>query len=269
MNIAPIRHQSYLEIKNDIQNLDVIFRTGGTVSNFSNPYSKTGYGFNLLEIMRYGAAPLMQIYNKQLRWKRNYLDIIGELIGGKKVIYVANIFREPREVEYAIAKLKAYGCIIEGVELGNEQFLAIRGMSGEDYIKACEKFKFLAKDYKLIYQLTKGEWIKEIEFNNAVLPHGESFSFHHYFKPSDNESPKTLLTRLKNIAPDCYLSEWNLLEGYDRNPSGNVSLAKEVLKLCYDLNIKHCYHNLVSDEFGVFDMEFKKRNDIYDLFPKV
>jgi len=269
MNFAPIRQQSYLSIKDDLQSLDVIFRTGGTVSNFANPYSKNGYGFNFLEVMRYGTAPLMQIYNKQIRWKKNYLDILCEVLAGKRIIYVANLFRDALEAEYAVKKLKAYGCVIEGIELGNEQFLAVRGMSGPDYVKACEKFKFLAKEYKLIYQLTKGEWIKEIEFNKAVLPHGNSFSFHHYFKPTDTESPKQLLTRLKTIAPDCYLTEWNLLEGYIENPTGNVNLAKEVIKRCDDLDIKYCFHNVVSDDFGVFDNELKRRDEIFELFPKI
>lgn len=268
MNVAPIRRESFLDIKNDIQALDVLFRTGGTMSNFSNPYSKNGYGFEFLDVLKNGTSQLMQIYMNQLFWSKNYLDIMGEVLHDKRILYVANIFRPASEAEYAIKRLEDYNCKVQ-VGLGNEQFLKIRGLSGKAYVEACKKFAFLRKDYKVYYQLTKGLLAKEIEFNKAVLPYGEYFDVHHYFKPTDKETPRELLTRLKNLAGNLCLSEWNLEESYEDNPEGNVALAKDVIQICGDLGIDYVYHNLVSDDYGVFDNSLKRRNDLYNLFPKV
>lgn len=268
MNFSPIKKEDYSAIKNDLQKLDVIFRTGGTVANYANPYSNNGYGFNFWELVFKGTPTLWALYWEQLFWRKNYLDIIGNAIEGKRVIYVANISKSVDHVKHGINKLvNQYGCKIEAVELGNEHYFNFYGMSPKQYVDTCKKFQteFQGK-YKLLWQLTDmlDTW------NEIIIeaPGDKSYSLHYYSKTNQLiDFDLTIGDFLNMVGNNFYLTEWNRKEGIKNE--FDIETIKKFLTFLEAEGVKHCFHNVVSDTYGVWKDDLSIRKELFDLFPKV
>lgn len=273
MNFAPLKLEDYGKIKNDVQKLDVIFRTGGTVANYANPYSKNGYGFSFWELFFKGTSTLWAWFWLQLRFNKNYLDIIGSVIEGKKVIYVVNLSKPVEHVKFAIDKLvNQHGCTIEAIELGNEQYLGFYNVSPEQYVNQCKKFQeeFEGK-YRILWQLSQKN---NQNWNEMIInaPGIKSYCVHHYNDPVFLGDFATMIGYfLDLVGKNFYVTEWNLQGGVqlDENYYFNVNKIKGFLQLMEEEGIKNCFHNVAGDTFGVWKDDLTIKQKLFDLFPKV
>lgn len=268
LNFAPIQIEDMSPIKDDIQSLDVIFRTGGNAANAYRPFGK-GYNYDLwkdiIERFFRGGKDFGVTWAKQRNWKKNWTDVFTEMVTGKDIIFVANLYRSIGENINSIRKIEAGGCNVIAVELGNENYLSLYNMSIGEYLNRCEPFKGL--NYKLLYQVTGQDHRKAQEWDNRVMKIGSHFAAHYY---TDQKIPAgTVVRDLKARYGDVWITEWNLLDPFKKfSNSYHAFWVEDFMSECEKLGIVNCYHNVQSGYMGLWDNQFNARDHLIELFEK-
>ena len=239
------------------------FRTGGTVSNFSNSKSTNGYGFNFWQLLFNGGKSLIPLFNQQLGFKKNYLDTIGEVVKGNDIIYVVNIFESLDNTLEGIKILKNHSCNIVALELGNEQYFKTRGLNVKQYLDKCKAFESLSSEYTLLYQLTTTK--PNHQWNDLVISKDRQYSYHDYsetyFDFLDNVKKLTSKTHLSNI----WLTEWNNKDAFSDTAS-YYAYVSDVLSFCKTNGLKNSFHNFIGDTWGILSDDLKVRDKLMNIF---
>lgn len=268
--MAPMWIEDLTSIKNELQNLNTTFRTGGNVAN-AYRFEGSGYNYNLQTdvLGKFFKSPNFGLtYFRQKDWSKNWIDILGEVVEGKDLIYVCNIYQSVDEAQKSIDKFKdKYKCNIVAVELGNENYLNLYRMPITEYLNRCEPFnEHFSKNYKVIYQVSDKNGWKYKEWDDEVNKVAKYKAVHIY--PQELIAPSKLINdAIDKYGKDIFITEWNLKQA---NSKYSIDVwsnwVGEFKKECDNKKIINCYHNHLSPGLGAWSDLNNPRPEILKHF---
>lgn len=268
VNCSPMQFKSIVNLESQVQDLDIIVRTGGVVSQYCRENGKGYGGISFWDTRK--TAALWQTWKRQRNWSENWIDVLGRLARNKEMIFVVNLNISVDENLRMIKRFESYGCKIIAVELGNENYYKVARMSIGGYLRACKPFAdALGGKYKLLYQLTSHYHVsKHKKWDDAVMEVGEYFAVHVYPHSKNAESPKKILDELEAIyGSKLWITEFNLQEPNKVSNEVQTKWLSEFMEECDKRGFVHILHHLMGGYgMGLYDNQLNPQKHLIELF---